>query len=133
MTIAGRCHRSPSRGDTAGAGSVSEMNPRIISAVDEWENTSIRALLPNDDLAAITEASVAAGLPSDVDRVGTVLLVMANTVEDEILTFFYVEGTLELGFVQYKGSDAIHALGAAPASTAPAPAQIPGQAQTSAS
>lgn len=81
-------------------------------AVDDWPDTSIRLLLPEDDLGAAVLASKESGFPSDIDRVGVVTMVVANTMEGEVITLFLVDQEIELGFSQQAGVDDVYALGA---------------------
>lgn len=76
-----------------------------------WEEQSIRALLPGTGLDAAVSASVQAGFPSDIDRVGTVSLVMAKHTGDDVITLYLVDGEIELGFVQTAGSEHVRTLG----------------------
>lgn len=76
-----------------------------------WNDTSIRALLPETELADAVAASKSAGFPSDIDHAGQVTLIMANMGNDDVVTLYLVDGEVELGFVQVTGTGAVHALG----------------------
>ena len=67
-----------------------------------WENTSIRELLPDENLSAAVLASKQVSLNADIDRRGQVALLLVH-IGEETLSFFYVEGTLELAFSQRAG------------------------------
>ena len=67
-----------------------------------WENTSIRELLAADDLSGAIAAAARAGLNADINRRGQVALLLVHTGE-ETLSFFYVDGELELAFSQREG------------------------------
>lgn len=73
----------------------------IYSAAD-WENATIRELLPDDDLTGAVEASTKVNLPSNIDRRGQVTLILAQAGADT-LSVFYVDGELELAFMQRGG------------------------------
>lgn len=75
-----------------------------------WKDTSIRALLPDTELSAAIAASKRAGYPADVDKAGTVALIMANPRGDDTMMLFFVDGTLEFAFIQVTGTDEIRAL-----------------------
>lgn len=82
-----------------------------IYPAENWEQRSIRSLLPETDLQAAVEASRAAGLPSDIDEEGHILLLLANTEQDIVVTLFLLDGQIELGFEQQRASDAVYPLG----------------------
>ncbi len=80
-------------------------------AAQEWNDQSIRALLQEDDLPALIEASTQAGLRSDIDAVGTITLILAHAGNDEVVTLYLLDGEAELGFVQTTGRETVRALG----------------------
>ncbi len=88
------------------------LHPDDLYPAGVWNDTSIRALLPETELAEAVAASKSAGFPSDIDRAGQVTLVMANVGDDDVVTLYLVEGEIELGFVQVTGTGAVRALGA---------------------
>lgn len=77
----------------------------------DYRNTSIGALLTDVDLLAAQSASRAAGFPSDVDRVGDVVLILAATTQDEVITLYALDGQMELCFIQYTNSGEVGVLG----------------------
>ena len=77
----------------------------------EWKDTSIKTLLSGAELGPAISASKQAGFPSDVDKTGTVTLVMANVGGDDVITIYLVNGEIELAFVQVTGTDAVKVLG----------------------
>ena len=50
--------------------------------------------------------------PSDIDRTGHITLLMANIGSDNVITLYLIDGEIELGFVQTKGTQTVRALGA---------------------
>lgn len=85
--------------------------PDDLYVAGTWENSSIRALLPEEELTSAIEASLRAGFPSDVDQVGAVALLLANPAADDAVTLFLVNNEIELAFVQTAGGAEIWALG----------------------
>ncbi len=77
----------------------------------EWKDVSIKTLLSGAELEAAISVSRQAGFPSDVEKTGTVTLVMANSGEDDVITLYLVNGEIELAFVQVTGSDVVKVLG----------------------
>lgn len=65
----------------------------------EARNTSIRELFPETDISDAVACSLAAGFPSDTDRVGDVLLVLAK-VREGVITVYLVNGSTELCFIE---------------------------------
>ena len=76
----------------------------------EWQDTSIQTLLSGAELKEAVAASGQAGFPSDVEKTGTVTLVMANVGGNDVITVYLVNGEIELAFVQVTGSDTVKAL-----------------------
>lgn len=77
----------------------------------DWQDTSIQALLPQDDLTEAVQVSRSAGLPSDIGRVGHVTLVLANAQADVVITLYLLDGDIELGFEQQTGVTGLRPLG----------------------
>ena len=88
------------------------LHPDDLYPAGAWNDTSIRALLPETELSEAVAASKDAGFPSDIDRTGQVTLVMANVGNDDVVTLYLVDGEVELGFLQVKGTETVRALGA---------------------
>lgn len=65
----------------------------------EARNTSIRELFPETDLSDAVACSLAAGFPSDIDRVGDVVLLLAK-VKEGVITVYLVNGSTELCFIE---------------------------------
>ncbi|MDL2218628.1 hypothetical protein LJC27_08240, partial [Christensenellaceae bacterium OttesenSCG-928-M15] len=87
------------------------LHPDDLYTGGSWEQTSIRALLIDENLTEAAALSADAGYPSDIEKVGTIGLIMANTSGNDVITLYYVDGTLELAFVQVNGTDEIRKLG----------------------
>ncbi len=88
------------------------MHPDDLYPAGAWNDTSIRALLPETELADAVAASKSGGFPSDIDRMGQITLIMANVGEQDVVTLYLVNGEIELGFVQVTGTGTVRALGA---------------------
>ena len=88
------------------------LHPDDLYPTGAWNDTSIRALLPETELSDAVAASKSAGFPSDIDRAGQVTLVMANVGNDDVVTLYLVDREIELGFVQVAGTQGVRALGA---------------------
>ena len=71
---------------------------------------SIRELLEGIPLDAAVAASRAAGFPSDVDRIGDIVVLMAAISQDRVITIYTVDGQMELCFIQIVGSYEVEAL-----------------------
>ena len=67
-------------------------------------NASIAEVLDDVDLSEAVEASIKAGFPSDVNKIGGVTLILANDGND-IVTVYLVDGKIELCFVQTMGGN----------------------------
>lgn len=80
----------------------------------DWKDTTIRTLLPEQDLEVAVEASRSVGLPSDIDRKGHVALILANAKANIVITLYLLDGEIELGFLQEKGTDNVLPLGSNP-------------------
>ncbi len=81
--------------------------------IGTWEEQSISALLSEVKLNKAVEASKAAGFSSDIERKGTVSLIMADAGGGSVLTLYLVNGEIELAFVQNPGSFDVLPLGEA--------------------
>ena len=79
--------------------------------IGTWEEQSISALLSEVKLNKAVEASKAAGFSSDIERKGTVSLIMADAGGGSVLTLYLVNGDIELAFVQNPGSFDVLPLG----------------------
>lgn len=75
-----------------------------------YRDTSIRALLPELELAQAVSASLAAGFPSDIERAGQVALYMVMLENKDVITLYLVDGETELGFVQTPDSEYVYPL-----------------------
>lgn len=71
------------------------------------KNTSIAQLMEGIDMESAIAASEEVGLPSDINKVGEVYLLLADLGEDSVLTVFVVDERIELAFVQKLNSDEI--------------------------
>lgn len=68
---------------------------------EEYKNTTLRSLLaPIGGEAEAVEASRHAGFPSDIDKVGNIVLMLANIDDDSVVTIFLIDGEIELCFIQ---------------------------------
>ena len=73
---------------------------------DDWyaaggqADTTIAALSGGEDLSESEAASKSAGFPSDTERFGEVVLLLGQTENDDVVTVYIVNGTIELCFVQ---------------------------------
>ncbi len=79
----------------------------------DYPDTSIAALLPGVDLEKAVEASKKAGFPSRINERGDVVLLLAATRNEEIITLYMRNGEMELCFIQKPGSDEVFPLGEA--------------------
>ena len=79
--------------------------------IGTWEEQSISALLSEVKLNKAVEASKAAGFSSDIERKGTISLIMADAGGGSVLTLYLVNGDIELAFVQNPGSFEVQPLG----------------------
>jgi len=77
----------------------------------DYPNTSISDLLEHVDLKEAVALSKQAGFPSDIERVGDVVLILARSSEDEIITLYALDGEMELCFIQFEDSSRLGALG----------------------
>ena len=81
--------------------------------IGTWEEQSISVLLSEVKLNKAVEASKAAGFSSDIERKGTISLIMADAGGGRVLTLYLVDGDIELAFVQNPGSFDVLPLGEA--------------------
>ena len=63
------------------------------------KNTSIRAILQNENLAEPVAASVKGGFPSDTEAVGDIVAMLVDT-QDGVITAYLRDGVIELCFIQ---------------------------------
>ncbi|MEN6472205.1 MAG: hypothetical protein ABFC62_12120 [Clostridiaceae bacterium] len=83
---------------------------------DDWyaaggeADSTILSLADGEDLSEVAAASLSAGFPSDVEKRGEVVLLLARTENDDVVTAYVVNGEIELCFVQTLDG-AIKALG----------------------
>ena len=87
------------------------LHPDDLYPSGAWNDTSIRTLLPDIALNDAVAASKSARFPSDIDRIGHITLLMANIGSDDVITLYLIDGEIELGFVQTKGTQTVRALG----------------------
>ncbi|MBE5784492.1 MAG: hypothetical protein E7330_01700 [Clostridiales bacterium] len=65
----------------------------------EAQNTSVRALFPEEDLSDALACSLAAGFPSDLDKKGDILLLLAK-VEEGVIAAYLIDGSIEFCFIE---------------------------------
>lgn len=82
------------------------VSPSALSYEGSASNDSIRSLLGDaDDISVAVDASRSAGFPSDVDRVGDIVLVMGFVNDEEVVSAYIMADSkedvhIELCFIQ---------------------------------
>ena len=79
----------------------------------DYQNSTIAGLLPEAELENAVRASKSAGFPSDIHRRGDVVLVLVALQDQRVITLYFVNGEMELCFVQKPGSEEVEPLGEA--------------------
>ena len=74
-------------------------------------DTTIAELLPQVDVAELAKASEAAGFPSDTQKHGEVVVLLAELSSGEVLTIYMLNGEAELCFIQALNSGAVRPVG----------------------
>lgn len=82
-----------------------QLHPDDLYVTAAEPQTSIRALFGDMDLSGPLEASRAVGLPSDIERIGDITMLLAQAENGDTITLFLLGEDVELGFVQAAGGD----------------------------
>lgn len=78
--------------------------------VGSFEDTTIAEVLAGQDLTQAVEASMAGGFPSDVNAVGNIKMLLLTMENQDIITIFLRDGSIELCFVQRLDDSAVRPL-----------------------
>lgn len=78
--------------------------------VGSFEDTTIAEVLAGQDLTQAVEASMAGGFPSDVNAVGSIKMLLLTMENQDIITIFLRDGSIELCFVQRLDDSAVRPL-----------------------
>lgn len=71
------------------------------------KNTSIRALVGDTDMTRAADASRECGFDADIDKTGDVYVLLANLGDEQVLTVYVVDETIQLAFIQIPNSDSV--------------------------
>lgn len=77
----------------------------------DYKNTRIAELLPEQELQSAVEASLKSGFPSDVQSRGDITLVLAACRDGSVITLYFLNGEMNLCFVQKPNSSEAEPLG----------------------
>ncbi len=78
----------------------------------DYPNMTIASMLQGIDLEEAVAASKKAGFPSRIDKQGDVVLILAATREQDVITLYMLDGEMELCFIQRPNSSKVAPLGA---------------------
>lgn len=67
---------------------------------DFRRDTSIRALVGDEDMTQAAEVSRECGFAADIDKTGDVYVLLAKIDGEHVLTVYVVDETIELAFIQ---------------------------------
>ncbi len=76
------------------------ISPSALYVADHESDTSIALMFPDEDLQSIIDASKESGFPSDVDKRGDIVVMLAAIDEESVITLFIIDGQVEFGFIQ---------------------------------
>lgn len=71
------------------------------------KNTSIRALVGDTDMTRAADVSRECGFDADIDKTGDVYVLLANLGDEQVLTVYVVDETIQLAFIQIPNSDSV--------------------------
>lgn len=71
------------------------------------KNTSIRALVGDTDMTHAADVSRECGFDAEIDKIGDVYVLLANLGDEQVLTVYVVDETIQLAFIQIPNSDSV--------------------------
>ena len=71
------------------------------------KNTSIRAIVGDTDMTRAADVSRECGFDADIDKTGDVYVLLANLGDEQVLTVYVVDETIQLAFIQIPNSDSV--------------------------
>ena len=66
------------------------------------KNTSIRAIVGDTDMTRAADVSRECGFDADIDKTGDVYVLLANLGDEQVLTVYVVDETIQLAFIQIR-------------------------------
>ena len=76
------------------------ISPSALYVADHESDTSIALMFPDEDLQSIIDASKESGFPSDVDKRGDIVVMLAAIAEESVITLLIIDGQVGFGFIQ---------------------------------
>ncbi len=77
----------------------------------DYPNTTISDLLSGIELSQAVNASLESGFPSNIDKRGDIVLILAATKAQDVITLYMLNGEMELCFIQRPNTDEVFPLG----------------------